>query len=101
VKRISPQCPTPASACRARIASGDSFVACPQAAADLQALGATLVDMEVGAVAQAAARLGKPWAAIKAVTDDANDTSGGDFQANLQRAARTAAMAIERLVAML
>jgi adenosylhomocysteine nucleosidase len=85
----------------ARIASGDSFVACPQAAADLQALGATLVDMEVGAVAQAATRLGKPWAAIKAVTDDANDASGGDFQANLRRAARSAAAEIERLVAML
>jgi adenosylhomocysteine nucleosidase len=85
----------------ARIASGDSFIACPAAAADLQALGATLVDMEVGAVAQAAARLGKPWAAIKAVTDDANDVSGGDFQTNLRRAARLAAEAIERLVAML
>jgi len=85
----------------ARIASGDSFVACHQAAADLQSLGATLVDMEVGAVAQAAARLGKPWAAIKAVSDDANDASGGDFQANLRRAARTAAVEIERLVAML
>ena len=85
----------------ARIASGDSFVACPDAAADLQSLGATLVDMEVGAVAQAAARLGKTWGAIKAVTDDANDASGGDFQANLLRAARTAAQHIERLVALL
>lgn len=85
----------------ARIASGDSFVACAQAAADLQALGATLVDMEVGAVAQAAARLGKPWAAIKAVTDEANGDSGGDFQANLARAARLAGQEVERLVAML
>jgi adenosylhomocysteine nucleosidase len=86
----------------ARIASGDSFIACPDAAADLKVhLGATLVDMEVGAVAQAAARLGKPWAAIKAVTDDANDASGGDFQANLVRAARQAAAEVERLVAML
>ena len=86
----------------ARIASGDSFVACPAAAADLKAnLGATLVDMEVGAVAQVAARLAIPWAAIKAVTDDANDASGGDFQANLNRAARQAAIEIERLVAML
>ena len=85
----------------ARIASGDSFVACPDAAADLQSLGATLVDMEVGAVAQAAARLGLPWAAIKAVTDEANDASGGDFQANLRRAARMAAVDVERLVAML
>ena len=84
-----------------RIASGDSFVACPDAAADLAALGATLVDMEVGAVAQAAARLGKPWAAIKAVTDEANGDSAGDFYANLVRAARTAAREIERLVAMI
>lgn len=85
----------------ARIASGDSFVACPDAAADLQSLGATLVDMEVGAVAQAAARLEKPWGAIKAVTDEANDASGGDFNANLVRAARVAAVEVERLVAML
>jgi len=85
----------------ARIASGDSFIACPAAATDLASLGATLVDMEVGAVAQAAARLGKPWAAIKAVTDEANDASGGDFQANLIRAAGGAGAAIERLVALL
>ena len=82
----------------ARIASGDSFVACPDAAAGLAALGATLVDMEVGAVAQVAARLGKPWAAIKAVTDEANGASAGDFHANLVRAARAAADGIERLL---
>ncbi|HMO73997.1 MAG TPA: purine phosphorylase [Sphingopyxis sp.] len=86
----------------ARIASGDSFVACPEAAADLAAtLGATLVDMEVGAVAQAAARLGKPWAAIKAVTDAADGDSAGDFHANLAHAARLAGQEVERLVAML
>lgn len=85
----------------ARIASGDSFVACPDAAADLAALGATLVDMEVGAVAQVAARLGKPWGAIKAVTDEANGDSAGDFHANLVRAAGAAGREIERLVAMI
>ena len=84
----------------ARIASGDSFVACPDAAADLKSLGATLVDMEVGAVAQVAGRLGKPWAAIKAVTDEANGDSAGDFHANLVRAARVAGQAVERLIAM-
>ena len=52
-------------------------------------------------MAQAAARLGKPWGAIKAVTDEANDASGGDFEANLRRAARTAGQAVERLVATL
>src|SRR3546814_18683692 len=61
----------------ARIASGDSFVACTDAAADLAALGATLVDMEVGAVAQLAARPGKPWAAIKAATGRASDRGRG------------------------
>ena len=86
----------------ARIASGDSFVACPDAAADLAGnLGATLVDMEVGAVAHVAARLGKPWAAIKEVTDEAKGDSGNDFHANLVRAARLAAAEVERLVAML
>lgn len=86
----------------ARIASGDSFVACPDAAADLKSnLAATLVDMEVGALAQVAARLGKPWAAIKAVTDEANGESAGDFHANLVRAANVAAREIERLAAML
>lgn len=86
----------------ARIASGDSFVACPDAAAELTVnLGATLVDMEVGAIAQAAARLGLPWAAIKAVTDEANGDSASDFHANLVRAARRAGQEVERLVAML
>lgn len=85
----------------ARIASGDSFVACPDAAADLASLGATLVDMEVAAVAQVAARLGKPWGAIKAVTDEANGDSAGDFHANLVRAAGAAAREVERLIAMI
>jgi len=57
--------------------------------------------MEVGAVAQVAARLGKPWGAIKAVTDEANDDSAGDFHANLVRAARVAGQEVERLVAMI
>lgn len=86
----------------ARIASGDSFVACPDAAAALsQRLGATLVDMEVGAVAQTAERLGRPWAAVKAVSDEANGCSEREFQANLRRAAKQAANEVERLVAML
>ena len=85
----------------ARIASGDSFVACPDAAAGLASLGATLVDMEVGAVAQVAARMSRPWAAIKAVTDEANGDSAGDFHANLVRAARIAAQQVERLIAMI
>jgi adenosylhomocysteine nucleosidase len=54
--------------------------------------------MEVAAVAQAAEALGLPWAAIKAVTDGADGESAGDFNANLKRAARKAADAMERLI---
>ncbi len=82
------------------IASGDSFVAdAAHGTAIAAALGADLVDMEVAAVAQLAARLNLPWAAIKAVTDDANGASGGDFMDNLGRAAAAAADAMARLIA--
>jgi adenosylhomocysteine nucleosidase len=83
----------------ARIASGDVFLECPETAARIvEQLGATLVDMEVAAVAQAATALGLPWAAIKAVTDGADGDSAGDFSVNLRRAASKAAEAMERLI---
>lgn len=83
----------------ATIASGDLFLECPDTAADLASrLGAELVDMEVAAMAQAAETLGLRWAAIKAVTDDADGGSAGNFNANLRKAARRAGEAIERLV---
>jgi adenosylhomocysteine nucleosidase len=83
----------------ASIASGDVFLECPATAEALaERLGTHLVDMEVAAVAQAAEALGLPWAAIKAVTDDADGDSAGDFSANLKRAARKAAEAMEQLV---
>lgn len=86
----------------ARIASGDAFIACPDTAAEVaRGVAATLVDMEVAAVAQAAARLGIGWAAIKAVTDGADGSSAGDFSANLRAAARQAGAACERLIALL
>lgn len=86
----------------ARIATSDLFVECGVHAGRVRdALGATLVDMETAAVAQAAALLGIPWLAIKATTDDANGDSAGDFATNLARAARSAALAAERLVAAL
>lgn len=81
---------------RARIATGDAFVECPDHSRRLrEGVQADLVDMETGALAQAAERLGVPWAAIKATTDDANGASAGDFSANLRRAARRAAVAAE------
>lgn len=91
----APHCDLP----RARIATGDAFIECPDHARDMAAqLSATLVDMETAAVAQAAERLGLPWMAIKATTDDANGESAGDFSANLARAARRAAAAAEVLL---
>lgn len=91
----APHCDLP----RARIATGDAFFECPDHARHMAAqLGATLVDMETAAVAQAAERLGLPWMAIKATTDDANGESAGDFSANLARAARRAAEAAEAVL---
>ncbi len=84
----------------ARIVTGDAFIECPDHSLRLrEGLGGDLVDMETGALAQVAQRLGLPWAAIKATTDDANGASVGDFQANLLRAARRAADAAERSIA--
>lgn len=84
----------------ARIVTGDAFVECPDHSLRLrEGLGGDLVDMETGALAQVAKRLGLPWAAIKATTDEANGESVGDFQANLLRAARRAAEAAERSIA--
>ncbi len=86
----------------ARIVTGDSFVECPDHSLRLrEGLSGDLVDMETGALAQVAYRLGLRWAGIKAVTDDANGESVGDFQANLLLAARRAAEAAEQSIALL
>jgi adenosylhomocysteine nucleosidase len=83
----------------ARVASGDSFVECPDHARFLaEGLSADLVEMETAAVAQLCQRFGVPWAGIRAVSDDANGASAGDFQTNLRRAARLAGEAGERFV---
>lgn len=82
----------------ASIISGDVFLECPDTASKLaKQLDAQLVDMEVAAVAQAADALGLPWCAIKAVTDDADGASAGDFRSNFRRAARKAGEAMEAL----
>lgn len=87
---------------KARIATSDLFIECGAHGGRVRdALGASLVDMETAAVAQAAALLGLPWAAIKATTDDADGDSAGSFVANLAAAARASAAAAERLVALL
>jgi adenosylhomocysteine nucleosidase len=87
---------------KARIVTGDAFIECPDHSLRLRTgLSGDLVDMETGALAQVAQRLGLPWAGIKATTDDANGASVGDFQANLLRAARRAAEAAEQAIARL
>lgn len=87
---------------QARIVTGDAFVECPDHSMRLrEGLRGDLVDMETGALAQVAARLGLPWAGIKATTDEANGASAGDFQANLLAAARRAAEAAEKSIAQL
>lgn len=86
----------------ARIVTGDAFVECPDHSMKLRdGLGGDLVDMETGALAQVALRMGLPWSAIKATTDEANGESVGDFQQNLLRAARKAAEAAERSLELL
>jgi nucleoside phosphorylase len=86
----------------ALMASGDSFVEDPALSATLaNDLGVDLVDMETAAIAQVAQRLGLPWAAIRAVSDDANAQSGVSFRDNLARAAREAGVAAERLISLL
>ena len=86
----------------ATIASGDVFVEDAAGAAAIATdLGATLVDMEVGAIAQTATLLGVPWAGIKSVTDDADDSSATDFAANLAAAATRAAHATAHLLTLL
>lgn len=83
----------------ARIATGDAFVECPDHAAYLRdVMGCDLIDMETGAVAQAALALGVPWAGIKSTTDGADSSSAGDFTANLLRASRAAANAAEPIL---
>lgn len=86
----------------ATIVSGDSFIEDQAFAAHLAAtLGATLVDMETAALAHVADRIGVPWAGIKAITDEADAASGGDFMTNLRHAARKAGEAAERFIALL
>ena len=87
---------------QACIASGDAFIEDAAFAAHLVAvLGADVVDMETAAIAQYASAVGLPWAGIKAVTDDANHDSAGDFHANLLAASARAAQAMEQLLSRL
>lgn len=85
---------------KVRIITSDCFVESADHGKRLHnALHGDIVDMETAAVAQAAARMDVPWAAIKATSDNADGNSAGDFQTNLKRAARVAGQAAERMIA--
>ncbi|MEH3085351.1 MAG: 5'-methylthioadenosine/adenosylhomocysteine nucleosidase [Xylophilus ampelinus] len=68
---------------RGLLASGDRFVAAAGEAAALRAAlpGALAVDMESAAVAQACADHGLPFAAVRTISDRADDTAHVDFPA--------------------
>lgn len=84
---------------RTRIATSDLFIEWGDHGERLRAnLAADMVDMETGAVAQTAALLGAPWAAIKAATDGADEVSAASFHENLALAARAAAEAAEAYI---
>ncbi len=84
---------------RARIASGDRFIAF--GAAGLAArFDAQLVDMETAAIAQVAARHGLGWAGIRAVSDAADDASPAAFERGFRQAREAAAHAADRLIAL-
>lgn len=83
----------------ARILTGDRFVEQLDAALRLaERFDADLIDMETGAIAQVAAAHDIGWAGIRAVSDEADEQSAGNFKKNLDRAARTAAREASRLV---
>lgn len=87
---------------KVRVITGDCFVESSDHGRRLhQALGGDIIDMETAAVAQAAARMNLPWAAIKATTDNADGSSSGDFQSNLKRGAKRAADAAERMISLI
>ncbi|MBW0144024.1 5'-methylthioadenosine/S-adenosylhomocysteine nucleosidase [Sphingomicrobium clamense] len=87
---------------KARILTGDCFLEDEAQAVELgQTLDGELIDMETGAIAQVAYMFGVPWAGIRSVSDAADVGSVADFQRNLDRAAREAAIAADRLLKLL
>ncbi|MEP2101556.1 MAG: hypothetical protein ABJP02_02890 [Parasphingorhabdus sp.] len=87
---------------KARIATADMFVKCPDRSTYLRdTLKADLVDMETAALARMAKLLNIPWAGIKATTDNANGDSSGDFHANLEAAAKRVVDAAAQFIAVI
>jgi adenosylhomocysteine nucleosidase len=79
-------------------ASGDTFVNDVATKQRLTELGAIAVDMESGAVAQAAEHYSVPWLVAKSISDDASALSHQDFLERLAEAARRSADVVARLL---
>jgi adenosylhomocysteine nucleosidase len=79
-------------------ASGDTFVNDVATKQRLVELGAVAVDMESGAVAQAAEHYQVPWLVAKGISDDASALSHEDFLERLAEAARRSADVVARLL---
>ena len=80
------------------IVSGDRFVSTTQQARDLQALlpDALAVEMEGAAVAQVCFDYGIPFAAVRMISDRADDEAHGDFTRFVQEVASQRSAAIVR-----
>ena len=73
------------------VASGDRFVADPDAVARLRStFGAACAEMEGGAVAQVCAAWGVPWAIVRSISDTADHEANVDFRAFTKVAAARA-----------
>lgn len=82
-----------------RIASGDQFISSPDVKRDLAGtFGAAAAEMEGCAIAQTAAYAGVPFIVIRAISDLADGSAAGSFDALEREAADLSASIIEKLV---
>ena len=79
-----------------RVASGDAFVADPDAAARLRdVFDASCAEMEGAAVAHVCARWGLPWVVVRSVSDTADHAAEVDFRAFTRLAAERAVAVVQ------
>lgn len=84
------------------VLSGDQFLRCEDTRARWYAeFGGRAVEMEGGAVAQAAAAFGVPWLVIRSLSDLAGHDSTVDFRAFVDHAALTSMTVVRHLLPVL
>lgn len=82
-----------------RVASGDQFVASPEALAWIrETFAAVATEMEGAALTQAAQKLGVPCAVVRVISDTADHDAPADFPAFLASAANTGAAIVRRML---